>query len=63
MIFLAAIIFAAVPLTDKPYAQAVFILLGTLFFGMFVRNLIQQSLVANYKNLKKIYDKVDRLGK
>ena len=63
MIFLAAIIFAAVPLTDKPYAQAVFILLGTLFFGMFVRNLIQQSLVANYNNLKKIYDKVDRLGK
>ena len=63
MIFLAAIIFAAVPLTDKPYAQAVFILLGTLFFGMFIRNLIQQSLVANYKNLKKIYDKVDRLGK
>jgi len=63
MIFLAAIIFAAVPLTDKPYAQAVFILLGTLFFGMFIRNLIQQSLAANYNNLKKIYDKVDRLGK
>jgi len=63
MIFLAAIIFAAVPLTDKPFAQAVFILMGTLFFGMFVRNLIQQSLVANYNNLKKIYDKVDRLGK
>ena len=63
MIFLAAIIFAAVPLTDKPFAQAVFILMGILFFGMFVRNLIQQSLVANYNNLKKIYDKVDRLGK
>lgn len=63
MIFFAAIIFAAVPLTDKPYAQAVFILMGTLFFGMFVRGLIQQSLAANFNNLKKIYDKVDRLGK
>lgn len=63
MIFIAAILFAAIPLTDKPYAQAAFIALGTLCFGMFVRNLIQQSLVANFNNLKKIYDKVDRLPK
>jgi len=63
MIFLAAIIFAAVPLTDKPYAQAVFILMGTLFFGMFVRNLIQQNLLALSSNQKKIYNKVDKIGK
>jgi len=63
MIFLAAIIFAAVPLIDKPYAQAVFILMGTLFFGMFVRNLIQQNLLALSSNQKKIYNKVDKIGK
>lgn len=62
MIFVALILFAALPHTDNVWTQTVIILIGGFCAAMWNRDLIAESMQQLARNQKSIYEKVSKNG-